>query len=280
MEDPLFIPVAEPLRDSRGWVESWIEDFENSHGVVVVIHDRHGVLADERGEELLPERCLSHCMAQCAPGRSTGTPDIKVKARCHFHCWEGVGQRVSSRQPLLMHSCWRGRRELVIAGLDQGEHLLNLFIGPTPGGADLSEDLGKLIVEGRALISYIFSVMNPTGRAGDERRRIIQRLLMRVESDPQLCDVAESLGVSRHRASHLVRELFGNSWRQLRLEARLKRATFLLQRPRLSVKEIALHCGWQDVNGFIRQFRKHFGQSPGAWRKMNPVSGAALNLES
>jgi AraC-like DNA-binding protein len=244
--------------------------------VLLAIHDRYGLLADENGENLVPDQIRRHRARQCDAGRLPG-PDYDQDwiGRCHDHCWEDLGNRVSNDQPVLLHHCWRGRRELVVAGMHQGEHVANLFIGPPDHAEHLPEvmlhDCGDLIADVRSLCTQVYdcAVSDGSGLTStdDERHRLIRRFLMRVESHTTLSDLADALGVSPHRASHVVRELFGRSWRELRVEAGLKRAVFFLKQPRMSISDIARRCGWNDANSFIRQFRQHYGTSPGRWRQ-------------
>ena len=49
-------------------------------------------------------------------------------------------------------------------------------------------------------------------------------------------------------------------------QRRLQRACWLLDNPYLRIHEVAAACGYEDVNYFVRLFRRRFGQPPGRWR--------------
>lgn len=51
---------------------------------------------------------------------------------------------------------------------------------------------------------------------------------------------------------------------------RVARAAHLLRESTLSGKEIAWACGFSSPSYFIRAFHAHFGQTPKAWRQVNP----------
>ena len=50
-------------------------------------------------------------------------------------------------------------------------------------------------------------------------------------------------------------------------DQRMQAARSALLTPYLSVKEVAVICGYPDVNHFVRTFKKAHGQPPGQWRK-------------
>jgi AraC-like DNA-binding protein len=53
---------------------------------------------------------------------------------------------------------------------------------------------------------------------------------------------------------------------------RMQAARAALQTPYLSVKEVAVICGYPDVNHFVRVFRKAHGLPPGLWRKEQEIT--------
>jgi AraC-like DNA-binding protein len=100
------------------------------------------------------------------------------------------------------------------------------------------------------------------------RRPAIARFLHARHRDPDvtLAHLADLLGVSESRASHLVRELFGRSFRDLLIDARLQTASGLLRHSGLSVLEIGLHSGFSDAAHFHRMFRQRMTTSPARYR--------------
>lgn len=55
-------------------------------------------------------------------------------------------------------------------------------------------------------------------------------------------------------------------------DQRMQAARSALLTPYLAVKEVAVICGYPDVNHFVRTFRKAHGLPPGRWRKQQEVS--------
>lgn len=83
---------------------------------------------------------------------------------------------------------------------------------------------------------------------------------------PQLEDVAESLGVSAATLSRRLRSE-GLRWRDLVNERRMQAAARLLRQSGRDVAEIALSVGFAESASFIRRFGRHFGMTPGAYRR-------------
>lgn len=69
---------------------------------------------------------------------------------------------------------------------------------------------------------------------------------------------------------HQVFAAHGETFGTCLLERRLERVALLLRNPdqqHLPVSTIALRCGFRDLSHFGRVFRRHYGSSPGRWRK-------------
>lgn len=82
-----------------------------------------------------------------------------------------------------------------------------------------------------------------------------------------LSDYAESVNLS---SEHLIR-VFRSRWnvtpQAYRLQIRLNEAARLLAYSELSIKEIAIQCGFADGYSFSNSFRKHRQLSPLAYRR-------------
>lgn len=80
--------------------------------------------------------------------------------------------------------------------------------------------------------------------------------------------LCEKLGVGRSKLYKLSQELYGcgisTQLRKLRME---KARTLLLDRPDLSITQIAGACGYEDYNYFISVFSRTYGQPPNEMRK-------------
>jgi len=111
------------------------------------------------------------------------------------------------------------------------------------------------------------------GGAGDMagRRRVIQNFLhaTHTEGATSLAGLAKALHLGESRASHLVKELFGQSYVGLLNEQRLRTAAALLRASELSVTEVCLNSGFRDVAHFHRCFRRRFATTPLKYRRMS-----------
>lgn len=80
-------------------------------------------------------------------------------------------------------------------------------------------------------------------------------------------DLAARLGVTLPHFSRLFRSILGLSPRQYHLRARLDRARYLLAESNLSVTDTARALGYRDVFLFSKQFSRHVGVNPTAYRR-------------
>ena len=79
--------------------------------------------------------------------------------------------------------------------------------------------------------------------------------------------MAQHAGVTASRLFQMFKEQFGQSPMQYVQTQRMMRARQYLKDPYLTIKAISPLCGYQDVNLFVRTFRKHHGKPPGRWRE-------------
>ncbi|HIQ74493.1 MAG TPA: PocR ligand-binding domain-containing protein [Candidatus Cottocaccamicrobium excrementipullorum] len=75
--------------------------------------------------------------------------------------------------------------------------------------------------------------------------------------------------MSRASLTGEFRQAWGTSIHQYVMKLRLDQAEILLNRPGLSIGEIAERCGFSDPNYFTRAFRKRYGAAPSQYRKSN-----------
>ncbi|HUA19956.1 MAG TPA: AraC family transcriptional regulator [Bryobacteraceae bacterium] len=88
-----------------------------------------------------------------------------------------------------------------------------------------------------------------------------------LDEDVSLAALAEQTGLSAFHLQRVFAETVGESPKQLTLRLRLERAAALLLTGEDSVLEVALACGFQSHEVFIRAFRKRFGLAPRAYRE-------------
>lgn len=86
-----------------------------------------------------------------------------------------------------------------------------------------------------------------------------------------LRQVAERFSFSPNYLGHLFKEETGVPFSDFLNQLRMERAKELLGDPKWKVYEIAERIGYKNVIYFNRQFKEHFGLSPGEYRKKNKV---------
>lgn len=80
-------------------------------------------------------------------------------------------------------------------------------------------------------------------------------------------DLAERMHLSKRQLSRVLRQLFGKSFRQMLIEARLNRAAQLLAETDTSIEEIAALVGYTSLSGFYTAFKSRFGISALQYRR-------------
>lgn len=93
----------------------------------------------------------------------------------------------------------------------------------------------------------------------------VEHSLWETSRAPSLVELAEAAGLSCRSFSRQMAEI-GASFRQLKIEARMRVAQKLLLSEMLPIAEVAKQVGYSDAPTFIRTFKRKFGESPAAWR--------------
>lgn len=279
---PTFEPIEDPWASpGPADAERLVADLERRWGALVTVHDLVGVLALPDDTSVLADERLHHRHPTCLVGRPG---DDEAELRCIEHCYKAVNLRAGDLERAFTHRCWRGQREIAVPVHHERIHCLTVFVNPfprtTPGAREsrrrwpAPERVRRVVdgshMTGGRLIEIAEKVQGlaAKGDGDDDRRRVLRRLLAFSHHRPVGREaVAEALGVSESRASHVVKELFGRPWRELQVEAKLERAKRFLKQRTLSVTQVASLAGYDDPNTFIRIFRRRAGLSPDRWRR-------------
>ena len=79
-------------------------------------------------------------------------------------------------------------------------------------------------------------------------------------------DFAEQLSVHVNHLNRSLKEITGKTTSQLIAERVSQEARILLKRTNWNISEIAYSLGFEELSHFINFFKKHFGQTPKAFR--------------
>lgn len=86
-------------------------------------------------------------------------------------------------------------------------------------------------------------------------------------------DLAARAGLNEQYFCRLFRRIIRMSPIEYTNRYRMKKASALLEKTELSVTEVAYECGFCDMGGFIREFKKMTGTTPLRYRKKIRVGG-------
>jgi AraC family transcriptional regulator len=87
-----------------------------------------------------------------------------------------------------------------------------------------------------------------------------------LDDDLSLAMLAEKSGLSAFYLQRIFSATVGETPKQLALRLRLARAAVMLLADDESILNVALACGFQSHENFIRGFRRRFGMTPSAYR--------------
>ncbi len=102
-------------------------------------------------------------------------------------------------------------------------------------------------------------------------KELLYRLRRDIMSQPQtdwnISDISKKLGISRSHLQRLYKELFSTSIKDDIITIRMNKAMHLLAHTDFKVQEIAEHCGYNNENHFMRQFKEKIGVTALQYRK-------------
>jgi AraC family transcriptional regulator of arabinose operon len=110
---------------------------------------------------------------------------------------------------------------------------------------------------------------NPNSRDREADQRVVA-VMNAVAENPSVsrsvAEMAESVGLSRTRLSHLFKQETGESFPSYVERRRMEQAENQLRMTSRPVSEIAALVGYDDPLYFSRRFKHHCGMSPREWR--------------
>lgn len=269
-----------------GTPEAALGVFERIHRLRVTIHDLRGTL-----QPYIAGDRYCHTQPACQAVKLSGGDG---------HCVDLEINRLARDLPNLadgrVHVCHAGFVEWIVPVSDGNGVAWVLFAGIRRPGKTLrpayvdpasafrktvalvpavveADEAADILEHLRQLAARLKAWASPLSGAGDaSRRAVIHRYVeTHHRGEATLEDLARNLQMSPSRASHVVRETFGRSFRDLLTDARLHTAMTLLRGTTLPVMQVALRSGFPEVAHFHRMFRERMSTTPRKYRT-SPVS--------
>lgn len=99
--------------------------------------------------------------------------------------------------------------------------------------------------------------------------KLIDYTRIRYGTHPTVAEMARHLGMSTDHFIRRVKQETGKTPRVIMVELRMNEARHLLKHTRLSISDIALELGYDDLFAFSQQFKRQTGYSPRNYREMS-----------
>lgn len=119
------------------------------------------------------------------------------------------------------------------------------------------------------LVARLYPQLHTDRLTGPGRDRIlaVQRYIDRHFQEPlRISELCRQHYISTHYLSHQFKDLTGYSPKQYLTLLRLQNAAGLLHSTKLPVSEIALACGFSDINNFCKKFKSQYHCTPSELR--------------
>lgn len=101
----------------------------------------------------------------------------------------------------------------------------------------------------------------------------VELMLSHLEDPLDQRDLSGLVGVTPRHLQRLFKQHFQQTPLEYYLALRLERSRQLLRQSRLTMREVALACGFASLSSFSRSYRNHFGYPPKNERQVGAVSG-------
>jgi AraC family transcriptional regulator len=118
-------------------------------------------------------------------------------------------------------------------------------------------------------------VRKPPVRSLGKMQAVLAYAAAHLDEDVSLAALARQAGLSAFHLQRVFSGAVGETPKQLTLRLRLGRAAVLLLTTDDSILDVALSCGFQSHEAFIRAFRRRFGLRPSAYRERGFIDGAS-----
>ena len=103
----------------------------------------------------------------------------------------------------------------------------------------------------------------------DVQRYALIQYIQENYKDVTLSDLSSKFHYSTEYTSRLIKELTGMNYTEILRTVRIERSQDLLANSTMTVQTIAEAVGYDTTEHYIRQFKKHTGMTPSAYRKQS-----------
>ncbi len=137
---------------------------------------------------------------------------------------------------------------------------------------DLKPEAQMSIMIGNLLLSLFDHTSNGAASASDGIRKVTSYLTQNFSKNISLKEMADMAGLSLYHFTRKYKKETGVTPHQFLLSTRMSAAKYYLSNTTMTIKEIALSCGFEDESTFCYSFRKREGKTPKQFR-----TGSALS---
>lgn len=128
--------------------------------------------------------------------------------------------------------------------------------------------ISSLVIELIVEMVKLYTPTSPTlfsdkrADLNESRAWILDELFYNKCIDGSLEDFAKELGVCPRQAQRIISDYYGSTFKKLRQEARLAKASTLLESGDLSIEQVAQQCGYLSVTSFNKAFKQKYKVTP------------------
>ena len=245
-------------------------------------------VSDREHKELSPKWVYDIFMEQYVEFN----PYFQIR-ECHFKQIDGIMSEVtitSKDKKAVVDASGNGRIDAVSNALKQyfgisyelsayEEHALSrgssskamAYVGITCNdkmywGAGIDEDIIKASIQALCVAVNKLPVIAEEEICGDERLLAMQNFIQANYQKITLEDMANQFHLSEPYISKYIKEKSGKTFGEHVATVRLKKAKNLLKNGNMTVEDIAGNVGYQNVEHFIRTFKRSFDMTPLQYR--------------
>ncbi|MEK9946072.1 MAG: AraC family transcriptional regulator [Alphaproteobacteria bacterium] len=275
MDDGPFAPFHAVVRGQcRMSVDG--QDYRLSAGDVVMFPKGCGhALDDGEGRATVPGMNVVTAHADGRPLFQTGEDGVRLLCG-HFELDRDIRHPVLDEIPAVIHA--KGLAAHEPGWLDT---VMGVLVRETdsarPGATVIVERLAEILFV-QTLRAWLDDQQPPVGflaAARDPRlARALQVIHQQIDQDLSLQDVARAAGMSRSTLAHRFHATVGTTPMRYQTMWRMLKAREHLRHAGATAAEAAARVGYASEAAFSRAFKKHFQESPGAFRRSQATDRA------